>query len=272
MKHVIYYIMLISFALALGCSSNQEKNTSESDKSFDNGKNPKKSVSFVKDEITISTPDNVSLSADYYYGSGNKETLQPFIILIHQFTLSEEQWDESFIDSLTGAGFKVLAYDIRGHGESDKVNYKLTDLLTDQEKAPKDIDGVFNWMVKQKGIDSTKIGIIGTSIGGNLGIYAKYNYNVKVVIDVSGSADGYEKLSGIDPRMMARPLPRLWNVFFICGNKDGNSEKDAKYLMDNYIMEPMELKVYDSDKHGIFLIRENPEIYTLALNWFKKYL
>lgn len=273
MKQVIYYIILISFILALGCSSKQEKNTSASVKTTGNSTDSKKMGSIVKDKITISTPDRVNLSADYYYGSGNKETPQPLIILIHQFTLNKDQWDENFIDSLAENGYKILAYDIRGHGESDKVNYKLTDLLSDQDKAPKDIDGIFNWMVKQKGIDSTRIGIMGTSIGGNLGIYAKYNYGgVKAVVDVSGSADGYEKLSGIDPRMMSRPLPRLFNIFFICGNKDGNSEKDAKYLMDNYIMNPMELKVYDSDKHGIFLIREYPEIYSLALNWFKKYL
>jgi hypothetical protein len=32
------------------------------------------------------------------------------------------------------------------------------------------------------------------------------------------------------------------------------------------------MKVYDTDKHGKFLIEEKPEVNILILNWLKKYL
>jgi pimeloyl-ACP methyl ester carboxylesterase len=271
MKRAIYYMILFSVISSFGCSTKQDTKTGaslrETEKRTDAG-----SYDYVKEEITITTDDNVNLSANYFYSEGMKESSQPLVVLIHQFRKNKEQWAVSFIDSLAGAGYKVLAYDIRGHGQSDKVNYELTDLLTDPNKAPVDVAGVFKWAKEQKGIDSTRIGVMGTSIGGNLACYARYYLGAKTVISVSNNEEGFEKFLGIDPRAMGRVMKRISSVMFICGSKDGNHEQEEKYIMDNYIMEPMELKVYDSDEHGINLIREFPEIRTIALNWFKKYL
>lgn len=272
MKQAISYILLFLLLLSPGCSSKQNTKTTASVNENKKITGDPVSKAVKKDEITIITPDNVKLSADYYYDEGNKENKQPLVVLIHQFRQDKEQWSESFIDSLINTGYKVLAYDIRGHGESEKVSYPLTDLLTDPDKAPKDVDGVFEWSKKQEGIDTGRIGVIGTSIGGNLASYAKYRWKAKTVISVSSSAQGFEKFLGIDPRMMGRVIVRLKSFLFICGSRDDKREKDEKYIIDNYIAEPMELKMYDSDKHGIFLIREFPEIRSLMLSWLKKYL
>lgn len=272
MKQAISYLILLLFLYSLGCASKQDTKTSASVRESENSSEEPQKTNVKKDEITIVTPDKVNLSANYFYDQGKKELQQPLVILIHQFRNNKEQWDESFIDSLVYAGFKVLAYDIRGHGESDKVNYQLTDLLTDPEKAPKDIDGIFDWAKTQEGIDTSRIGAVGTSIGGNLACYAKYRWKAKTVISVSSNSDGFEKFLGIDPRMMGRVIVRIKSVLFICGSKDGEHEKEEQYIIDNYIAEPMELKVYDSDKHGISLIRQYPEIHSLMLSWLKKYL
>ncbi len=273
MKQSFFYIILFLFLLSPGCSSKQETNKSASVKSTDNdGSEKTQKPNSAKDEITITTSDDVKLSADYYYNSGAKETTQPLVVLIHQFKQNKEQWAESFIDSLISFGYKVLAYDIRGHGESDKVSYDLTELLVDPEKAPKDIEAVFKWAKVQKGIDTSNIAAIGTSIGGNLACYAKYYLGAKTIISISSSADGFYKFRGIDPRMMGRVFPRISHVLFITGKRDGDHEKDAHEIMDGYVMDPQELDVIDSDKHGIFLIREHPEINSLIYGWLKKYL
>jgi dienelactone hydrolase len=273
MKQAISYILLFLLLLSSGCSSKQDTKTSASVNGDKKSTEDPVNKAVKKDEITITTPDNVKLSANYFYDEDKKESKQPLVILIHQFRRNKEQWSESFIDSLVNSGYKVLAYDIRGHGESEKVSYPLTDLLTDPDKAPRDVDGVFEWAKKQEGIDTERIGAIGTSIGGNLACYAKYNWKAKTVISVSSSAQGFEKLLGIDPRSMSmRVMVRLKSVLFICGSKDDEHEKGEKYIIDNYIAEPMELKVYDTDKHGIYLIREFPEIRSFMLSWLRKYL
>ena len=272
MKQAFFYIILFLFLLSVGCSSKQNTKTGASVNENENTKEDPVKNAVKKDEITITAPDGVKLSADYYYNESDKDSKQPLVVLIHQFKQNKEQWAESFIDSLVNSGYKVLAYDIRGHGESDKVNYPLTDLLTDPDKATKDVEGVFGWAKNQEGVDTSRIGVIGTSIGGNLACYARGKLGAKTVISVSGSANGFEKFLGIDPRMMGRMMVRLKSFLFICGSKDGDHEKDDRYIMDNYIAEPMELKVYDSDKHGISLIREFPEIHSVMLSWLKKYL
>jgi alpha-beta hydrolase superfamily lysophospholipase len=272
MKQAIFYIILFTSLITFGCSSKQDMKTGASENQSGNSIGKIKNNSYEKEEISLKASDGIRLSADYYSGEGKKDQLQPLVVLIHQFRQSKEQWDAGFIESLISAGYKVIAYDIRGHGNSEKVNYDLTDLLSDPEKAPKDLEGIFNWAKEQKGIDSQKIAVIGTSIGGNLACYAKFNLGAKTVIAISNGADGFEKLNGIDPRMMGRVLVRIADVLIITGSRDGDHEKDAKYIMDNYIADPKELNVIDSEKHGIYLLREHPELNAYIINWLKKYL
>ncbi|MGH2575357.1 MAG: alpha/beta hydrolase family protein, partial [Ignavibacteria bacterium] len=166
----------------------------------------------------------------------------------------------------------VFPYDIRGHGNSSKVNYELSKLLSDPDEAPKDLKAIFSWAKTQKGIDTSRISVIGTSIGGNLACYGKYFLGAKTIIGISNGRKGFESFIGIDERMMGRVFPRISSVLLICGSKDGNHEADHKYIMDNFVDEPKELKVYDSEKHGKYLLEEYPEIYTNLLNWLQKYL
>ena len=108
------------------------------------------------EEVTFTTSDKKEISGSFYFQDSKKNDPQPLVILIHQFNQSREQWQESFIDSLLAGGFKVLAYDIRGHGKSDKQNGKLEDILTDPDQAPLDIKAVIDWTKGIKGIDTCK--------------------------------------------------------------------------------------------------------------------
>jgi dienelactone hydrolase len=233
-------------------------------------KSPKQG--FNRDNLTITTSDNITLSCTYSYEDGKKETTQPIIVLIHQFNQDKDQWPDSFTDKLINENYKVFTYDIRGHGSSSKVNFDLDKLLTSREEAPKDLIAVFEWLKQQRGVDSTNIGVMGTSIGGNLACYARYYLGAKAVVSVSNSKDGYFAFMDIDERMMSKVFPRISNVLLICGKNDGNHAADEQYLIDNYIDKPKDIKVIDSDKHGIFLIQEHPEIYQDAIDWFKKFL
>jgi hypothetical protein len=269
MRYFKFYSIIFASVILLSCTS---RNDVKTDVKPGPGGNHESEQELVKEEISINTSDSVVLACDFYYIKDDKLQKQPAVVLIHQFRSSKEQWSGSFIDSLTNAGYKVLAYDIRGHGQSSKVKYNLSELLTDPYKAPNDIIAVFKWLKDRQGIDSTRIGVIGTSIGGSLACYARYFLGAKAIIGISNGRSTFEKFVGINDMMMGRMFPRITNVLFICGSRDDQIAEGEKHIMDMYIGDPKELKVYDSDKHGKDLIEQHPDIYSLALEWLKKYL
>jgi dienelactone hydrolase len=212
----------------------------------------------------------LKIKGQYYFDS--LEKAEPLIILIHQFKSKKEQWNEFFIDSLIAKGYKVIAYDIRSHGESDKAKVGDMQLLTDKEQAPKDLEAVLKWAKHQQEIDSLRIGIVGTSIGASLAIYGEYFLGAKSIIGISGGKSTFEGLTGFMEALMGRLVQRIPNVLFICGDKDGNYAKDEQYIFDNYTKEPNEIKIFNSEKHGKDLIEQFPEINTMIINWFAKTL
>ena len=225
------------------------------------------------EDLTFTTSDKKEISGSFYFQDTKKDEPQPLVILVHQFNETRDQWQSSFIDSLLSAGFKVLAYDIRGHGKSTKQNGNLEDLLSDPVQAPNDIKAVTDWAKKQKGIDSSRIAVIGTSIGGNIALYAALNLGVKVPVAVSNGKSTFEAYTGYNELMMGRPyFPKVKNALLISGSKDGDHEAGQKWILDNFCESPKDMKVYDSGNHGKFLIEEKPEINDLILNWLKKYL
>lgn len=240
---------------------------------IDQSKIDKTKIQKPVEDVTFTTSDKKEISGSFYFQDTKKDESQPLVILVHQFNQSRAEWQQSFIDSLLNSGFKVLAYDIRGHGKSGKQNGKLEDILMDSEQAPLDIKAVTDWAKIQKGIDSSRIAVIGTSIGGNIALYAALNCGVKVPVAVSNGKPTFEAFTGYNEMMMGRPFfPKMKNVLMICGSKDGDHESGQKWIYENFCENPKEMKVYDTDKHGKFLIEEKPEVNVLILNWLKKYL
>ena len=144
-------------------------------------------------------------------------------------------------------------------------------MLTDRTQSPKDLEAVFGWLKMQKGIDSSRVGAAGTSIGGSLSLYTRYYLGAKVAIGISVGNLTFNKLIGIDMRM-GRMMPRISNVLFICGTKDGDYAKESQEIYDNFLSDPKEIKLFDSEYHGKDLIKTFPGINEMIVNWFKKYL
>jgi len=234
----------------------------------------KDSSNFEKKQLEFITSDNLRIRGELFYSSNRLLEKEPLIILIHQFLSDRKQWGMDFIDSLIRHGYKVLTYDIRGHGESDKIKEDIKYILTDKNLAPLDLESIFKWLKKQTGIDSMRIGIVGTSIGASLGLYARFNLGAKTLIGISGGKNSFEALTGIDERTMGMGMAtrKVSSVYFICGNKDDDYARDEQQIMENFVLEPKEIKIFDSDKHGKELIEQFPGIKGLIIDWFKKNL
>lgn len=230
-------------------------------------------VSKYVDEVIFTTEDKKQLRGKYFYSFNNKDSIQPVVILIHQFNSNWDEWSMDIVDSLIQMRYKVFVFNIRGHGGSDKQNGKLESLLTDPDQAPLDLKAAVKWLKEQKGADTNRLAAIGTSVGGNMALYGALNMNIKVPIAISNGKSTFEAFTGYNELMMGRPsFPKIKNALLICGSKDGDHEAGQKWIIENFCSEPREMKVYDSDKHGKFLLAQFPEMKTIFFNWLKKYL
>jgi len=276
-KSLLIFLLLLSFSL-LGCKRDKIDWTPVPD-SIKN-KSTQKGAGWDNvpagkyvDEINFTTEDNKQLRGKYFYSHNAKDSLQPVVILIHQFNSNWDEWDMGFVDSLIAMNCKIFIFNIRGHGGSDKQNGKLESILTDPNQAPLDLKAAVKWLAQQKGADTNRLAAIGTSVGGNMALYGALNLNIKVPVAISNGKATFEAFTGYNEMMMGRPsFPKIKNALLICGSKDGDHEAGQKWILENFCSEPREMKVYDSDLHGKKLRTEHPEMNSQIFNWLKKYL
>jgi len=144
------------------------------------------------EKVRFSTPDGHVLVGLYTPPRNNKS----IVILLHGLRSSKGEWH-----SLTGAlvtdGYGVLAYDLRGHGESSKTKDKdgrPTGLYgfgqpgpgSDWQKMIDDLGRAILFLEKKKGIDRNKIYLMGASLGANVCLnYAGLTRSVQGLILLS---------------------------------------------------------------------------------------
>lgn len=214
--------------------------------------------------LTLKTSDNVNVSANLYKPLAQKGK-RPGLILIHQGGSSKEEW-KPFLADLIGAEYVVLAYDVRGHGESDKVE-SLGQLFNDPELAPKDLDAAIDYLQKRKDVDSKRIGIIGASIGGNLSAMASSEKAIKSAVSISSKTSAVYNLSG-------KKELKMKSVFYISsdGDQGGKRADWAKELYD-LTDEPRKISIVESSsKHGVNALKDSESIMDEILLWFEETL
>ena len=134
----------------------------------------------------------------------------PVIILIHGFPLNKSMWN-SQVEALKD-NFRVIAYDIRGHGSTDigAIDFSI-DLFV------KDLLGFMDALMIEKTI------ICGLSMGGYIALNAIENYSARftalILSDTNCTADSPE---AIEKRMNT-----------ISSIKENGVEKLADYLIPN---------------------------------------
>lgn len=264
MKNYFYIIVLLVFAFCSCNNRSSEENI------------PEVKAKIMSEDVVFNTADNIKIQGTYYYSNFDLAKKQPLVILIHQFMSDRSQWKIEFIDSLVARKFKVVTYDIRNHGESEKGAEKTEDILTSNGNAVLDLQAVFKWAKTRNGIDTTRVAVIGTSVGGSLALYSKYELGSKTAVAISVGLSTFDAFNGnMSARMSSNspvPVKKIGNVLFICGDKDGNYTDDTKQIFTEFCDNPKELKYFNSDKHGKDLCIQYPEIKLVILEWLGKNL
>lgn len=219
--------------------------------------------------IRLVTSDNITLSANYWNGSGTKGT-----VLLHMMPTTKESWMQ-FAEMLFKKGFHVIAVDLRGHGASDggPDGYRLFD-DAEHQASVNDVEAAVEFLHSQ---NAKAISLVGASIGANLALwYGAEHHEIQSLVLLSPG-----NYRGIDTAPLVLKLSPNQLVFFASSEDDvrsaGNNAEFNRILYES-VPESVQKKliVYKNAGHGTDMLRlaeigglgkENPDLAKEIIEW-----
>ncbi|MFC2168874.1 alpha/beta hydrolase family protein [Acidobacteriota bacterium] len=238
--------------------------------------------------------EDESLVPAYFAVPKNVAPPFPCVLQLHGMTLSKEQWWENnswhrgspLSPKFLAEGFAVLAIDYPYHGDRSIFNdfESVSRMLFRQNRIYKFrnmvIDGVIDsrkaldYLESRKEIDSTRLGVIGSSLGGTMSlILTGVDSRIKVTAVLVSPAlmhpifEGQPDISAIAPYNFIRAFDGQPLLMLMGQNDDFNyTVAEAQSLFDLVQGKSKELIFYDCG-HRL------PEEYAKqAIGWFTTHL
>jgi len=145
-----------------------------------------------------SAVDGLTLKG-WFIPSNNSDKV---VVLIHGTAKNRQDSDVGFLEIAKGlikAGFSVLTFDLRAHGESEGQRYTLG------FHERRDVEGAISYL-ENRGIKQDKIGLMGFSLGGELAILASEDFpQIGAVISDSSFTNFSETLKDRLPKESKLP-------------------------------------------------------------------
>jgi len=227
----------------------------------------------IKKELEVVTPDNFIMKATVCYPKIKQEERFPTVVLIHSLGYNSSRWT-GIQDKLTEAGYAWVAIDLRGHGKSvQNSEFKRISWLNMKQKAflkyPADVSSVLKEIAATyKKISLNNWAIIGGDIGGNTGVLAAQNMQVKpqaiVLISPNTSYKGL---------YIPVAITELGNTAFLCVASDkDNGAIQAEQTLRKFAQADFEVYNVPRNGSGMMLLNQNPELSDMIIKWIDKYL
>lgn len=164
------------------------------------------------------------------------------VVLGHQLRSSLCEWMPVARD-LAARGYRVLAIDFGGFGESDSATGRRTP-----------VEDVAAAVDELRGAGARRVALIGASMGGTAVVSAAAELtSVAAVVSLSGPA----VFGDLDAVTAAQKL--TVPAFFAAGDRDGSFPDSARRLHATASSKIKELKIYPTTRHGTQLVVELPE-------------
>ena len=213
------------------------------------------------ESFTLENPWNIAVHATLHSPAGEGPT--PAVLLIHQYNQSSAQW-EPWIPGLLAHGWRVLALDLPFHGASEAIpGVGQPDLLDSPDLAPPIILSALEWLGKSGGADPERIAIVGTSIGANLACVFNANASplglgAKLGVAISPRDTAVFQLAG-NPKSIG-----FTGMYFLASADDNDGVQAATCTTFAELTDPpVEVVIVpDSAAHGLFLLQEDPGLWS----------
>lgn len=216
--------------------------------------------------------DKVTLAAVYYPGKLTSNT--PAILLVHEKDRSSRDFEDSIADLkgvglaeyLQSAGYAVLAFDLRGHGENPRRgggDREWRDMGYDLQAA-------YQFLLDRHNrgeLNLSKLGVVALGEGANLAAY--WAHLPGGAVSSEGRATDLAALALISPmpegeglafgRLIATLAPRI-PVLLAAGERDAPSHETVRRVRAGIERTRLnKVLLYPSSLHGYKLLRLEPK-------------
>lgn len=220
-------------------------------------------------DTSIYTRDNLSLSVKYFIPETQEKP--PVVILLHQFRKDKSSWNE-FIPDLLKNGYAVYAIDMRGHGKSNKFKdgreiFHETMPESEWNQVPYDVHSVIELIKTNADVDSSRIAVIGASIGANTSIITASMFSNEIITAVALSPGiEYHHLKTYQYAKNAK------NPLMIAVAKNDTYAFESSNELNNVIKSKHSMEVYESSEHGTNLLNITPDLQSKIIVWLNENL
>jgi peroxiredoxin Q/BCP len=214
--------------------------------------------------VTFESAPGVEIAAMLYPVAG---ATKPTALMFPGMRFDRKVWD-AFALQLQAAGVPALAVDLRGQGESNRVEGKEVRAPDALAKDPAfatgmlaDARGAAKWLAEHKLADHGIL-FVGSSLGANIALLAAAEEaHVRGALVLSPGLD----YSGLHPLPAVKKLGET-PIMIVCGQEPVRA--DAEQL--RAAGAKAELLARDQAAHGTALFERDPELSGLLLAWVKK--
>src|SRR3989344_7123505 len=209
----------------------------------------------MAEKINITTEDGVQI-VGLWEDAGATES--GAVLLLHMMPATKESYAD-FQSKLKAAGISSLAIDFRGHGGSVRtadgrnLDYKKFSDAEHQTKI-KDIEAARSWLL-EKGIESSRLVLVGASIGANLALQEMANRPEIPAGVILSPGLNYR---GILTVPLVGALGRGQAVYLVASADDPESAEAAEKLAEVSLAKT-QVKIFKTAGHGTTMLENEPE-------------
>lgn len=241
MRYLNCLLFLLVWCLPLGCGEDSPVDSVTETAEFVDVQ----AVSFL-------TSDGFQIVGSWFT-SNRQSGKQPAVILVHTFDTNHLQWLHIVPDLVT-TGYHVLAYDIRGHGQSTFRDGEYVPLsqfdLEDFDSMPLDVKGAISWLKSRTEVDAGRIAVVGADIGANIAYVSSGSFSdVKTAVSISPVSNSDQLvllgdgISDFQPR----------SILFMAAFGDGYTYTSSEALADQ-TQSPKRVTGYQGAANGLTLL------------------
>lgn len=220
--------------------------------------------------VGFDAPDGVKIVGTFYPATIKENA--PAVLMLHQFGSNRASYKD-LAEQFQKSGIAVLAIDGRGFGDSTKKadGSKVSPDKSNEAVAgmKSDVAAAIKFLEAQKGVDKTRLGMIGASYGSSLAIiHAAEDTTIRSVALLSPGTNYFGNL----PTEPAMQKYGSRSVLIVAAEDDAESAEASRALDKLAAGNKHQLQIYPQGGHGTGILNAGVGLDKLLLEFFQKSL